>query len=71
MTKSDKKYYESKARQDDKKNIASKMAKARGDAAVKWMKTNILTKETQAEFNRLMKKTDRDFKKQLMEKIEL
>ena len=61
MSESDRKYYERKARQDEKRNKALKMAKARGEAAEQWMKTNTLTKETQAEFNKLMKDTDRAF----------
>ena len=61
MSESDRKYYERKARQDDKRNRASKMAKARGEAATEWMKTNKLTKETNAEFNKLMKETDKAF----------
>lgn len=58
---SDRRYYERKARQDEKRNRASKMAKARGEAAENWFKTNKLTKETQSEFNKLMKETDKAF----------
>ena len=36
-------------------------ARARGAAATEWLKTNKLTKETQAEFNALMKLTDKEF----------
>ena len=45
----------------DRKIKALKMAKARGEAATKWMEKNTLTKENQAEFNKLMKATDKAF----------
>jgi hypothetical protein len=61
MNESDRKYYERKARQDDKRNKSLAKAKARGEAAVEWYKTNTLTKETKPIFDKLMKDTDRAF----------
>ena len=61
MTESDRKYYERKARQDEKRNKALAKAKARGLAAEKWLKENKLTPQTKPEFDKLMKDTDRAF----------
>lgn len=38
-----------------KRKRALELAKRRGELASEWLKTNMLTKETQAEFNALMK----------------
>ena len=58
MTESDKIYYERKVRQDEKRNKALAKAKARGEAAKKWLKENKLTPKTKPEFDKLMKDTD-------------
>lgn len=47
------------ARDDERRRRAAAKAKARGEAAVEWFKTNKLTKETQAEFNALMKQVNK------------
>jgi hypothetical protein len=39
------------------------MAAERGRVAVEWLETHKLTLETKPEFDRLMKETDRKFKK--------
>jgi hypothetical protein len=44
---------------DDRRNKAIQKAKKRAEAAEEWFKTNKLTKETQAEFNALMKAIDK------------
>lgn len=43
---------------DEKRRKALQNAKARGSAATEWFKINSLTKETQDEFNSLMKKNE-------------
>ena len=50
------------SRDDDKRTKAIAIAKARGDAATEWFKTNKLTRETQPEFNALMKSINKKFK---------
>ena len=65
MSDSDKRYYDNQERRDKKRKNALDMAKARGEAAEKWFKDNTLTKESQPEFNMLMKQTDKDFKNKL------
>lgn len=47
------------ARDDERRRKAVAKARKRGEAATEWLKTNKLTKETQAEFNALMKKVDK------------
>lgn len=47
------------AKDDGRRAKAVAKARKRGEAANKWLKTNKLTKETQAEFNALMKKVDK------------
>jgi len=50
------------ARDDERRRKAVEKARKRGEAAIEWFKTNKLTKETQAEFNALMKSIDRQSK---------
>ena len=57
----DTKYYERKTLQDAKHKMAVSKAQNRGEVAVEWFKTNKLTKETQPEFNILMKQADKDY----------
>ncbi len=64
MSESDKRYYGRKSAHDEKRNRALAKARNRGDAAAKWLLTNILTRETQPEFNRVMKQADKDFETQ-------
>lgn len=60
LSESDRKYYDRQALRDKQKNKALNLARARGDAAKKWLEDgNVLTKETQPEFNALMKLTDK------------
>lgn len=60
MTEADKRYYDRKAIADEKRNKALAKANKRGEAAKEWFAAgNKLTKETQAEFNALMKKVDK------------
>ena len=47
------------AKDDERRRKAVEKARKRGDAATEWLKTNKLTKETQPEFNALMKSIDR------------
>ena len=49
------------SRDDERRRKAVLKAKNRGEAATEWFKTNKLTKETQPEFNALMKKVDKEF----------
>ena len=39
------------------------MAQARGKVATEWLETHKLTPETKPEFDRLMRETDREFKR--------
>jgi len=64
MTESDKKYYESVARHDEKSKKALSKIQNRGDVSVEWHKTNTLTKETLPEFKALMKKADKEWEQQ-------
>jgi hypothetical protein len=50
------------SRDDAKRSVAVEKARKRGEAAAEWLKTNKLTKETQSEFNDLMKSIDRKMK---------
>ncbi len=60
LSESDKKYYDRKAIQDEKRDKALNLAKARGDAFNKWLSDgNVLTKKTEPEFKALMKLTDK------------
>ena len=59
MNKLDRKYYDYKDRQDEKRNKALLKARKRGEAAAKWLKTNKLTQETKPEFDRLMKEANK------------
>ena len=52
------------SRDDERRRIAVEKARKRGDAATEWFKSNTLTKETQAEFNALMKSIDKEFEKE-------
>ncbi len=47
------------SRDDERRRKAVEKARKRGEAATEWLKTNKLTKETQAEFNALMKSVDK------------
>ena len=60
LSESDKRYLDKIALKDKKKNKALNLAKARASASEKWFSEgNVLTKETQKEFNALMKLTDK------------
>ena len=60
LSESDKRHYDRQALINKKKNKALNLAKARGDAFKKWLEDgNVLTKETQPEFNALMKLTNK------------
>jgi len=61
MSESDRKDYERKARQDERRNKALAKARARGKVAEKWFENNVLTPQTKPEFDKLMKDTDRAF----------
>jgi len=61
MTESDKKYYEARAREDDKRKRSLSKANYRGEASVEWHKTNTLTPETLPEFKKAMKKADKEW----------
>lgn len=58
----DKKYIDRQLVQDDRMEHALKMARARGEAAKKWLANNKLTKDTKPEFDALMKKVNNMFK---------
>jgi hypothetical protein len=51
------------SKDDERRSKAVEKARKRGEVATEWFKTNKLTKETQPEFNRLMKQTDKVFLK--------
>lgn len=46
-------------RDDERRSKAVEKARKRGEAATEWFKTHKLTKETFAEFQTLMKNTDK------------
>ena len=46
---------------DERTKRALLKAKARGEVAKEWFKTNALTSETITEFNKLMKDTDKKY----------
>lgn len=58
-----KNYYERQNIADRKHRHALDKAKNRGQIAARWFIKNKLTKETQPEFNALMKKADREFER--------
>ncbi len=50
------------SKDDERRKIAIDKARYRGEVAVEWFNAgNKLTVETQPEFNRLMKKADKEF----------
>ncbi len=49
-------------RDDERRIKAVSKARLKGEAATEWLKINKLTKETQAEFNALMKSVDKGSK---------
>lgn len=61
MTESDKKYYERKEQQDAHREKVLSKTRARGNAAVEWFKTNKLTPSTKPEFDKEMRRVDREF----------
>ena len=61
----DEQYYKRKEKQDERRNKSLSMARKRGEVAIEWFKTNTLTSETQPEFNKLMKETDKTFKQSI------
>jgi hypothetical protein len=48
-------------RDDERRKKSVDKARKRGEVASEWLKTNKLTKETQSQFNALMKATDKEF----------
>ena len=63
MNLTDKKYYERQKVADKKHRHVVDKAKNRVQIAARWFIENKLTKETQPEFNALMKKADKEFEK--------
>jgi len=59
----DREYYERRAAHDNQRQESLNKAKARGEAAKEWFKTNKLTRETKPEFDALMKRIDNDLKR--------
>ena len=57
----DKEYYEMKEAQRIKHLRALSKARYRGEMSVEWHIYNKLTKDTQADFNRLMKSADKEW----------
>ena len=55
MRLTDEEYYKRKEIENERRQDVLKKAKARGEAAEEWFKTNKLTKETKPEFDALMK----------------
>ena len=55
----DKHCYFPSFKDDERRKKSVEKARKRGEVANEWFKTNKLTKETQAEFNALMKATDK------------
>lgn len=59
----DQEYYEKQKIANAKRQRALAKARNRGKIAEEWFRNNKLTRETQPEFNNLMKKADYDFDK--------
>jgi hypothetical protein len=63
MTESDKKYYEARERENEKRAKALSKANYRGEVSVEWHKTNVLNAQTLPAFKKAMKDADKEWER--------
>jgi len=61
LSESDKRYYERKEQEEKKQKRALSKAENRGIASIEWHKTNVLNASTLADFQKAMKKADKEW----------
>jgi len=61
MTESDKKYYKNREIESQKQKKLISKANYRGEASVRWHKTNSLTTSTIDDFKKTMKNADKEW----------
>jgi hypothetical protein len=61
MSKSDENYYAARDREDNKRRRACSKAAYRGQKSAEWHKTNTLTQATLPDFQKAMRKADKEW----------